>query len=435
MDAGNAHGVTALDSSRFGTDPAPLTGPEQAAGPRPMAAGAGRPAVAILGTRGIPAAHGGFETLAERLAQHLAAQGWRVTVYCQREVPTLRRRFSSTTWRGIELVHVEVAQTGALATLAFDGHCVRHAAQRDAACLVLGYNGAPFLPWLRLRGRKILTNMDGIEWRRPKWNPAVRAYFWVAEWIAAWTSHRLIADHPAIADHLATRRPRSAITTIPYGGDPVEAAPTAPLDALGLAPDRYLLSVARIEPDNSILPIVRAFSRRRRGLRLVVVGCLDAANPYHRAVRAAAGDEVMFPGGLYDPAIVRALRFHARAYLHGHRVGGTNPSLVEALWAGNAVIAHDNVFNAWTTGPGQFAFRDEETLEAAIDLALTRPEYLAPARKAARRRAAEAFRWSDVLARYEAELLALARDARRAEGRSEPDARTVGGTAPAPRSR
>ncbi|WP_342153330.1 DUF1972 domain-containing protein [Methylorubrum sp. SB2] len=368
----------------------------------------GRPAVAILGTRGIPAAHGGFETLAERLAQHLANRGWRVTVYCQHEVASLGRRFTPSTWRGIELVHVEVARKGALATLAFDWHCTRHAAGRDALCLVLGYNGAPFLPWLRLRGRTILTNMDGIEWRRPKWNHAVRGYFWVSEWIAAWASHRLIADHPAIADHLATRRPRSAIATIPYGGDPVTEAPTAPLDALGLTPQNYLLSVARIEPDNSILPIVRAFSRRRRGARLVVLGCLSDANPYHRAVRAAAGDEVLFPGGIYDPAQVRALRFHARAYLHGHRVGGTNPSLVEALWAGNAVIAHDNVFNAWTTGPGQFAFRDEDALEAAIHLALTEPESLAPARAAARRRAAEAFAWSEVLARYEAELIALA---------------------------
>lgn len=364
--------------------------------------------MAILGTRGIPAAHGGFETLAERLALHLAARGWRVTVYCQREVAAVRNRFTSTTWRGIELVHVEVGLRGAPATLAFDALCARHAAARPALCLVLGYNGAVFLPWLRLRGRRVLTNMDGIEWRRPKWGRAVRAYFWASEWIAAWTSHRLIADHPAIADHLATRRPRRSIATIPYGGDPVAAAPTAPLTVLGLVPDGYLLCVARIEPDNSILPIVRAFSRRRRGARLVVVGCLDAGHPYHRAVRAAAGDEVLFPGGIYDGATVRALRFHARAYLHGHRVGGTNPSLVEALWAGNAVIAHANPFNAWTAGPEQILFRDETELEAAIDLALTRPERLAPARAAARRRAAERFAWSEVLARYEAELLALA---------------------------
>ncbi|WP_232627975.1 DUF1972 domain-containing protein [Methylobacterium sp. Leaf118] len=398
----------AFETSRFGTAPAAAELSEQTAGLIPREDGSHRPAVAILGTRGIPAAHGGFETLAERLALYLAGRGWRVTVYCQREVDTVRQRFATTMWRGVELVHVEVGLTGAAATLAFDGHCARHAATRTVPCLVLGYNGAVFLPWLRLRGCKVLTNMDGIEWRRPKWGLAVRAYFFASEWLAAWASHRLIADHPAIADHLATRRPRGAIATIPYGGDPVAAAPTAPLEVLGLAPDGYLLSVARIEPDNSILAIVRAFSRRRRGARLVVLGCLDPANPYHRAVQAEAGDEVLFTGGIYDTAIVQALRFHARAYLHGHQVGGTNPSLVEALWAGNAVIAHANPFNAWTAGPEQILFRDETELEAAIDLALTQPERLAPARAAARRRAVERFQWSEVLANYEAEIYVLA---------------------------
>ncbi|HJE23679.1 MAG TPA: DUF1972 domain-containing protein [Methylorubrum populi] len=367
-----------------------------------------RPAVAILGTRGVPAAHGGFETLAERLALHLARRGWPVTVYCQHEVERVTRRFEISQWRGVERVHVAVSQKGPAATLAFDAHCTLHAARRNAICLVLGYNGAVFLPLLRLRGRKVLTNMDGIEWRRPKWNGAVRSYFWVSEWIAAWTSHRLIADHPAIADHLATRRPRRSIATIPYGGDPVEKASTAPLAALGLVPDGYFVSIARIEPDNTILPIVRAFSRRRRGMRLVVVGQLDAGNAYHRAVRAAAGDEVLFPGAIYDPVTVQALRFHARAYLHGHTVGGTNPSLVESLWAGNAVIAHANLYNAWTAGPAQFAFHDEDGLEAAIEHALHHPEQLGPAREAARRQAALHFEWGDVLARYEAELLALA---------------------------
>ena len=367
-----------------------------------------RPAAAILGTRGIPASHGGFETLAERLALHLAARGWQVTVYCQREVAKVGRRYASETWRGIELVHVEGALTGAPATLAFDAFCARHAAAREAVCLVLGYNGAVFLPYLRLNGRMLVTNMDGIEWRRPKWNAAIRAFFFASEWLAATVSHRLIADHPAIAAHLATRRARGDIATIPYGGDPVETAPLGPLAALGLAPDGYLISVARIEPDNGILTLVRTFSRRARGARLVVLGRLDPANPYHRAVRAAAGPEVLFPGPVYDGATLRALRFHARAYLHGHRVGGTNPSLVEALWAGNAVIAHANPFNAWTAGPEQFLFCDEDSLEAAMDLALSEPARLAPARAAARERAARLFDWKDVLAAYEAELLALA---------------------------
>ncbi|GJD97039.1 DUF1972 domain-containing protein [Methylobacterium iners] len=366
-----------------------------------------RPSLLILGTRGIPASHGGFETFAERLALFLVERGWNVGVYCQSEVWEVRNRFASRMWRGIELIDVEVTSTGPAGTLEFDAYCARHAAKRDGVCLVLGYNGAIVLPYLRLRGAKLITNMDGIEWRRAKWGWAVRAWFWMNEWIAAWSSQRLVADHPAIADHVATRRPRPAIVTIPYGGDPVYEAPTEPVTAMGLEPDRYLVSIARIEPDNSILDIVRTFSRRHRGVRLVVLGRLDEGNTYHRAIRAAASEEVLFPGAIYDAATLRALRFHARAYLHGHTVGGTNPSLVEALWAGNAVIAHRNVYNAWTAGPEQFFFSDRTSLETALTAVLTDEIAVTRARAAARRQAAERFEWTDVLLAYESELVAL----------------------------
>ncbi|SDM25397.1 Glycosyltransferase involved in cell wall bisynthesis [Methylobacterium phyllostachyos] len=359
------------------------------------------PAVLILGTRGIPAAHGGFETFADRFARYLAGRGWRVGVYCQREVERVRTRVSSQTWDGIELITVEVGLKGPAATLAFDAICAHDAARRGGVCLVLGYNGAVFLPYLRARGGRILTNMDGIEWRRPKWSLPVRAFFYVSEWIAAWSSHRLVADHPAIADHLAGRRPRRAIATIPYGGDlpPAEVSPPP----LGLEAGRYLVSIARIEPDNNILTLVEAFSRRPRGVRLVVLGTMSVRNAYHRAVEEAASPEVLFPGAIYEADQVQALRVHALAYLHGHTVGGTNPSLVEALWAGNAVIAHDNPFNRGTAGDGQFYFIDRVSCESAIDRVLADADAVAQARAAARRQA-ERFRWDDVLAAYEDEL-------------------------------
>lgn len=368
--------------------------------------------ILILGTRGIPAAHGGFETFAENLALFLVGRGWRVGVYCQDEVPTVTQRFRSETWRGIELVHIQVSSSGPRATLEFDWHSVRHAASRPDVCLVLGYNSAVFMPYLRLAGRKILTNMDGIEWRRPKWSPLIRTWFWLNEWIAAWTSHRLIADHPVIADHLATRRPRSAIAMIPYGGTPVPSAPEAPVRALGLEPGRYLISIARIEPDNSILPIVEAFSRQRRGMHLVVMGTLLDDNAYHREIRAAASDEVMFPGAIYDSAIVQALRFHARAYLHGHTVGGTNPSLVEALWAANPVIAHDNIYNRWTAGDAGLFFTDRDGCAQAVDALIDDDALVARLSAAALARAQNAFSWAPILEQYEREALALQKASR-----------------------
>jgi glycosyltransferase involved in cell wall biosynthesis len=367
----------------------------------------GQPSILILGTRGVPAAHGGFETFAERLALFLVERGWHVGVYCQEEVSALTTRTRSEYWRGIEQIKVQVASTGPRATLEFDWHCVRDAAKRSAVCLVLGYNGAIFLPYLRLHGRKVITNMDGIEWRRPKWSLPVRAWFWLNEWIAAWTSHRLVADHPVIADHLATRRTRSATATIAYGGVQVTSAPQAPVRALGLEPDRYLVSIARIEPDNSILQLVEAFSRKARNAKLVVLGTLRDDIDYHRKVRAAAGPDVVFPGAIYDASIVQALRFHARAYVHGHTVGGTNPSLVEALWAGNAVIAHDNRYNRWTAGDAAVFFRDADDCANRMDEILADDALVDRCRSAARIRAETMFDWHDILTAYEREFLAL----------------------------
>jgi glycosyltransferase involved in cell wall biosynthesis len=174
-----------------------------------------------------------------------------------------------------------------------------------------------------------------------------------------------------------------------------------------LQPGRYLISIARIEPDNNIATLVRAFSARRRNMRLVVLGKLEEGNAYHQEVRAAASDEVLFPGAIYDPAIVRALRFHARAYLHGHTVGGTNPSLVEALWAGNAVVAHDNAYNRWTAGAAAITFRDAASCEAAIARVIEDDALVARLGAAARARATEAFQWRDVLLAYERECLAI----------------------------
>ena len=194
------------------------------------------PRVLILGTRGVPAAHGGFESFAEKLALFLVERGWRVTVYCQQDVATVTERFLTDSWRGVERVTVQVVEQGARGTIAFDWHSTRHASREDGVCLVLGYNTAIFMALLRWRGKKILINMDGFEWKRPKWSAPVRAWFYLNEWFGAWLGHRLVADHPAIEDHLATRRPRGAIAMIPYGGDDVATATAAPLAALGLDP-------------------------------------------------------------------------------------------------------------------------------------------------------------------------------------------------------
>lgn len=357
----------------------------------------------ILGTRGVPASHGGFETFAHRLALFLTKRGWKVTVYCQSEDDT-RADGDEDEWEGVGRVHFGTRRAGAAGTMEFDLKCVRDVIRRPGVDLVLGYNTAVFNVVERLRGRRVLMNMDGIEWQRRKWSLPARIWFFANELIGANISSVPIADHPEIARHISRRTVKKPLM-IPYGGDIVENAPTAPVKAMGLEPGRYVISVARVEPENSILEIVRAFQSVDTNLSCVILGKLDSTNAYHRSVLEAGGERFLFPGAIYDSNILQALRFHCRAYLHGHQVGGTNPSLVEALGAGNAVIAHDNKFNRWTAGEDQLFFTNEHQCAEHI-AAVARDDNLVKAAKFhARQRHAKNFDWDDVLMAYEKAII------------------------------
>jgi glycosyltransferase involved in cell wall biosynthesis len=352
----------------------------------------------ILGTRGVPAAHGGFETFAEHLALFLVGRGWRVVVYCQIDG---NGPITEDRWRGVERVNIPAAGTGSMASIAFDWTATRHAARHRDLCLTLGYNTAVFCAWLRLRGVPNIINMDGIEWSRAKWGPLAKAWFWANDWAGCWLGNHLVADHPEIAAHLRTRVSASKITTIAYGADQLQGMPDAPVRALGLEPGRYLTLVARAEPENSILEVVTGFSAKPRGMVLAVLGNYSDANPYHRAVKAAASNEVRFLGAIYDKPVVQALRAHCAAYVHGHQVGGTNPSLVEALGAGNAVIAHDNKFNRWVCGEKTQFFSDAQSLSGALDIALGNDFAQSAMRTSSRSRFEDGLTWGRVLADYE----------------------------------
>ena len=222
----------------------------------------------ILGTRGIPAAHGGFETFAERLALYLVARGWRVVVYGQDEG---RAALREDCWQGIERVRIAVPGRGATSTIAFDWRATLHAAQHRDLCLTLGYNTAVFCALLKARGVRNIINMDGIEWSRAKWGPLARTWFRLNEAAGCRLGDHLVADHPEIEAHLRRQAPAHRITMIAYGADRIVDASDAPVRALGLVPGQYLSLIARPEPENSILEVVQGFSRRPRGVTLAVL--------------------------------------------------------------------------------------------------------------------------------------------------------------------
>ena len=304
--------------------------------------------IAILGTRGIPARYGGFETFAERLSVALVERGFEVTVYAEAEPG---QGAAEANHLGVKVVSVPVPRWGPASVIGYDLRCLWQARRGFDLVYMLGY-GAAFACWLpRVFGTRVWINLDGLEWARTKWSAPVRAYLRVMEWAATRTANRLIADAQAIARRVQRVYPRAApCTCIAYGAPVVHGLPDAPvLQAYGLAADAYFLVVARIEPENHVDEIVQGHQRyRAQGgtLPLVVVGELNASTRYGRRVASRGSDGVIWAGAVYDPQRLQALRLGARAYLHGHSVGGTNPSLLEALGCGNPVVAHRNEFNA-----------------------------------------------------------------------------------------
>lgn len=353
----------------------------------------------IMGIRGVPAAHGGFETFAERLALYLVDLGWKITVYCQGSA-TGKREVDQ--WQGVERIHIPVKLDGSVGSIEFDVKATFDVLGVPGTILTLGYNTGFLCGLLALRGRVNYINMDGIEWKRAKYSLGERAYLWINERLALWSGTHLIADHPVIADHLATRTRRTKISTIPYGAPEIITSDTAELSRYGVEPGKFLTVIARAEPENSILEIVRGFSAKPRGLKLLVLGKYLKEHDYQQKVLSAASDEVLFPGPVYEAAKVQALRFYSLAYIHGHRVGGTNPSLVEALGAGNAVIAHDNPFNRWVAGDAGIYFSNEADVSEHVEALARDADLQARLSAAARRRWRENFTWPAVLNDYRA---------------------------------
>lgn len=338
----------------------------------------------ILGTRGIPGSYGGFETFAERLALHLVGKGWDVVVYCQ----CLGGEHKERTWKGITLVDIPVPKNSAFWSIIFDLRATLHALRQPGIILLLGYNTAIFSLLYYLRQRTVITNMDGMEWCRRKWNLLQKTWLFLNERCAIWFSNHLIADHPQMKVYFVDRGiPSNLISSIPYCSEAVPSADISLLSQYGLVRNQYALVIARPEPENSILEIVTAFSQRRRGHKLVILGnYLPTENAYHKEVLAAASEEIIFLGAIYDKAIVRALRYYACLYVHGHKVGGTNPSLIEALAAGMPVLAHYNRFNFWVAGSGSRYFYDQEDFGLQLEQILADPKELRDMKKESLRR-------------------------------------------------
>lgn len=320
--------------------------------------------ISILGTVGIPAAYGGFETLAENLARFHQANklSGQLVVYCSAKGCATR----PATYLGAKLRYIGLNANG-VSSVAYDIVSLLSAARhRSDVILLLGVSGAIALPLVRLLSRaRIVTNIDGVEWKREKWKGLARWFLRFSERMAVRFSHEVVADNAGIARHVAQYY-GSDCHVIAYGGDHALQAPVKPYAGSPLPP-RYALALCRIEPENNVAMILEAFAQTP-ATPLVFVGNWNNSD-FGRELRQryASFPHLHLLDPIYDVGVLRTIRGNAALYVHGHSAGGTNPSLVEMMHFGLPILAFDCVFNRCTTKDKAVFFADAGALRNRID--------------------------------------------------------------------
>ena len=375
--------------------------------------------IVILGTRGVPAHYGGFETAIEEVGRRLAARGHRVLVYSRNPDPSTPL---PPLHLGMRVVELPALKRRSLETLSHTALSVGHLLRRVHPDVALVFNSAnaPFLPALRAAGVPVATHVDGLEWRRGKWGPAGRRYYRAAEATAVRLSDAIIADAQGIADYY--QEEFGAPSTLIAYGAPLIGTGTGRLGELDLEPGGFHLVVARFEPENHVDIIVEGHVRSRSALPLVVVGSAPYSDAYTQRIASLADERVRLLGGIWDQELLDQLYTGALVYYHGHSVGGTNPSLLRAIGAGAAVDAFDVSFNREVLGPAGRYWTRAEDVTRLVESAEADPTGQAARGELSRERAAR-YDWDEVADRYEELCRDLARSGPR---RDRPSGRRTG---------
>lgn len=314
--------------------------------------------VGILGSRGIPNNYGGFEQMAEYLSLGLSELGVDVWVYNSHTHP-----YKEKTWKSVNLIHCYDPEDkmGTAGQFVYDFNCIVDSRRRNFDLLLqLGYTSSSVWHWLLPSSPVIITNMDGMEWKRSKYSPMVQKFLKYAENLAVKHSHYLVADSEAIADYLKEEYARDSFF-IPYGAEIFNKPDESALRHFGLEKFGYYLLIARMQPDNHVEEIIKGVIGSDSKKPLIVVG--NTGNDYGTRLRKTyEGEKIRFTGGMYDFETLNQLRYFSNLYFHGHSAGGTNPSLLEAMAASAAICAHNNVFNKAVLGEDALYFKDEKDI-------------------------------------------------------------------------
>jgi glycosyltransferase involved in cell wall biosynthesis len=353
--------------------------------------------LAILGTRGIPANYGGFETFAEELSTRLAARGHDVTVYGRSN----NISWPHPTYKGVHLKILPTIGTKYLDTVAHTCLSVFHVLLRRRFDCLLMCNAANaiFAVVPRLKATPVALNVDGIERLRKKWGPAGRAYYRISEYLATIIPNVVVTDANVIRDYYL-KEYRKPSVMIAYGANCERTETTAALDQIGVRPRGYFLYVSRLEPENNAHVVIEAFEKVKTEKPLLIVGDAPYAHKYIEQLKSTRDPRIRFTGAIYG-AGYRELQSHAYAYIQATEVGGTHPALIEAMGAGNCVIANDTPENREVVGDCGLFFQDAAALARQIESTLRDPAVVEGLRAKARDRAKANYSWDAVTDAYE----------------------------------
>lgn len=355
--------------------------------------------MALIGTRGIPARYGGFETFAEQLSTRLVARGHSVTVYGRRKFgeKVEANEFDGVRVRYTPTVMHKYLETPLSSLTAFLD------ALKYPFDIVLLCNAAnsPFAFIPRLKGTPLMVNVDGIERHRTKWNTLGKLWYRLGEITSVLFASRVIADAKVISDYYRSTY-KTDSTVIPYGTNPIRRVPGKVMEQFGLKPGEYILYVSRLEPENNALGVIEAYCKSDRRIPLVIVGDAPYADEYKALLRSKAGPGVIFTGFQFGEAY-QELQSNCYIYIQATEVGGTHPALIEAMSYGNCVIANGTPENIEVVADTAYIYQknDFNELSSIMTRLLASPDDVKSMGVKARDRAERCYSWDSVVEQYE----------------------------------
>lgn len=357
--------------------------------------------IAIIGTRGIPNHYGGFEQCAEYLALGLVKKGHEVLVYNSHNHPWQQEQ-----WNGVELHHCYDPEfkLGTAGQFIYDLNCILDVRKRKCdVILQLGYTSGSVWGWLLPRKVVVTTNMDGLEWKRTKYSGKVRRFLQWAEKLGVKYSDHLISDSIGIQDYLKEKYGADS-TFIAYGATLFEQADETGLQEYQLTAYQYDMLIARLEPENSIEIILDGVAKAKLNRPFLVVGKHETAYGNYLKEKYSAHQQIRFTGGIYNIDILNNLRHFSNVYFHGHTVGGTNPSLLEAMASSSLICANDNPFNRYILGEDAIYFNTSDEVTTHLKMVKYDQEKYQSMIRENRNKITNIYDWELIVDQYEKHL-------------------------------